>query len=339
MDEIIEKMISMVDYDEFKKVIEVTIDSKKSKAKINDDILHMWLEKWALAKKDLFIRFGERLILQKRVKMNMTEQEAADDITELQQQFPKYAAILEYITPYDFSTGKLGKNVMQTWLHNMWPDIFKTGASTSRALSKLVQDAAFDIEVSKAIQNRESEGWHIISIHPMDFATLSTSKHDWNTCMDLVAGFNKSGVYALMMDPYTTIAYADKGRMVEYVAQNDKEAKFKWNNKMWRYLVYLLDDRIIFGHRIGSPPRGIEHDIIEMAGMKVELSGQHSSIRQAGSHYYNTENYMEYVTEEGKKAGRTTIDIGVKSLPCLVCGKEMRNIESYHGYVIHHSCE
>lgn len=339
MDEVIEKMLSMVDYEEFKCAIKVTIDNAKTSEKINDDILHMWLEKWALAKKDLFIRFGERLILQKHVKLNMTELEARDDIAEIQRKFPKYAAIMEYITPEDFSSGKFSRDITHSWLHKMWPTIFKSGASITRSLSKLVQDEEFDVELSKLVQNRKNEGWYILSIHPMDFATLSTSHHDWNTCMDIVTGFHKSGVYSLMMDKCTTIAYADKGRLVEYIGRNDKSAKFKWNNKMWRYLVYLLDDRIIFGHRVGTPPKSVESDIIKLSGMKVKPSEKSSYICQAGSHYYDTINNMEYVATDGQAAGRATIDIGVAGLPCLVCGKDMKSIQDYHGYIVHHTCE
>lgn len=343
MEEIVEKMLSMVNFQEFKQTLKLTVGKKHTAERFNDEYIMDWLIAWANAKKNFFKLFGEKLFLIKKINIAMTLDEGIVYMDELMNGYPKYACILKQIEPMELVDNRFSNAIETKFLGRYFPKTFKLGANVSRSLSKLCQDEEFDIYLSTFLQNRKNEGYCVLSIHPVDFAMLATSKHEWGSCMDLVTGFNKSGCYSLMMDNVTTVAYEDRGNFVEYTNEG---YTIKWNNKMFRYLVYIPDDteRIVFGHRIGSPPDSAMDHIVDLIADKTgkkykKLGYTESYIKKAGELYYNTENTGEYKTDV-KVEEKPQITIGVKSIKCPVCGEEVKTLQGYHGYIVHQGrCE
>lgn len=89
---------------------------------------------------------------------------------------------------------------------------------------------------SRIIQEDKIEGNLCISVHPLDFLSLSENTHNWRSCHALDGGF-RSGNLSYMVDKCTFICYL----------KSDKEERlpnfpFKWNSKKWRVLLYFSTD-------------------------------------------------------------------------------------------------
>ena len=201
-----EKMLSMVDFDSFVEALKVTMNSEVANEKMNLDHVRKYLDEWAKAKEDIFVLFGERLIVSKPVDFALTSEEMKSYRDELYKEFPKYAATISMINISDFLANKLTENTTRGFLGETMPSIFKKGAKVSRALSQLFKDGDFDIALSKYLQNREVKGLASISIHPLDYITISTNTHSWGSCMCILKGFNKTGGHSLMLDKNTIVA-------------------------------------------------------------------------------------------------------------------------------------
>lgn len=331
-----EKMISMVDFDSFMEAVKVTIGSKQ--VEIKEEYVHRYLEKWAEAKRGLFVAFGEKLFLEEGMKFSVTNDVMSGMIVELFKKWSKYAAIQSYIPVEDFVCNKVSSLLSAGRFGSMFPKIFVEGKKLSKALSELFDDYDFDVDLSVILQNREVEGFARVSIHPLDYLTISTSGHGWRTCMEITGnsgGFNKSGCYSLMLDKTTIVASTYQKN---YIIQNDG-GRFEWINKTNRNLYFITEkrDSLYCGHSIGNIDKKVrtlwEKMILDHVapGKKYDNFGS-GYVNKGGSFYYDS--YCPYFLSEcwGKKSVPT---IGVEKLWCVSCGKPFSNIIDRKGYIVH----
>lgn len=88
--------------------------------------------------------------------------------------------------------------------------------------------------------NQKLTGTYVLSIHPLDYMTMSDNASDWSSCMSWVDnGCYKRGTVEMMNSPCVVVGY---------VKSNHKDWTFAtnrtWNNKKWRTL-FIVDKNFI----------------------------------------------------------------------------------------------
>lgn len=102
---------------------------------------------------------------------------------------------------------------------------FAPGFNTTRWL----QDLA-----SRYVQDNALEGQLYLSVHPLDFLTLSENSNNWRSCHALDGEF-RAGNLSYMLDDTTVIAYFASPQGVQLKCMPDGMV---WNSKKWRMLLH-----------------------------------------------------------------------------------------------------
>lgn len=93
-----------------------------------------------------------------------------------------------------------------------------------------IQDMA-----SQIIQKNRITGQFCISIHPLDYLTISENNSNWRSCHAL-NGEYRSGNLSYMLDPSTIVCYIKSPNDVQLKNLPDG---LLWNNKKWRVLFHV----------------------------------------------------------------------------------------------------
>lgn len=102
---------------------------------------------------------------------------------------------------------------------------------------------AFRLAHSLVLNQKVIRGNLCLSIHPMDFVTMSDNACGWSSCMSWVEeGDYRLGTIEMMNSPCVVVAYVE--------AKDDMSLcdDYKWNNKRWRQLL-IVNKEIILGNR------------------------------------------------------------------------------------------
>jgi hypothetical protein len=91
----------------------------------------------------------------------------------------------------------------------------------------------------------KSKGKLFLSIHPLDYITISDNNHNWSSCHSFYDGDHRIGNLNYMADKTTLVAY--------YCTDDNFDEKLdilpntKWNSKRWRVLVHLeeIDGKLV----------------------------------------------------------------------------------------------
>lgn len=119
------------------------------------------------------------------------------------------------------------------------------GCRATRVIGKLAKafglDEGFEefrIAHSIVLNQKELRGNLCLSIHPMDYFTMSDNWNDWSSCMSWQEnGCYRMGTVEMMNSPMVIVAYL--------TSSNDMDVpKGTWNSKKWREL-YIVNDSII----------------------------------------------------------------------------------------------
>ena len=120
-----------------------------------------------------------------------------------------------------------------------------TGTVVEEALNHIM------LSQSQINNSRYVEGTLNISIHPLDFMTMSDNNCNWSSCMSWAeGGCYRQGTIEMMNSPSVVIAYLEaKGPMtIDFTNY--------WNSKRWRQL-FIVDPKVIIGVK-GYPYRSDE---------------------------------------------------------------------------------
>ncbi len=101
---------------------------------------------------------------------------------------------------------------------------------------------------SMQLNQKRMDGELCLSIHPMDFITMSDNANGWKSCMrwtdptsnDDDHGDFRSGTVQCMNSPYIIVAYLHNPEH-KYYPFNDE---YSWNSKQWREL-FIIHDGVI----------------------------------------------------------------------------------------------
>ena len=102
------------------------------------------------------------------------------------------------------------------------------------------KDVLNDIQsiASMAIQNDKITGVLCMSVHPLDFLSVSENAHNWRSCHSL-DGEYRAGNLNYMGDSCTVICYLKSKHKYELP---HFPSDIKWNSKKWRMLLFFDED-------------------------------------------------------------------------------------------------
>jgi hypothetical protein len=105
---------------------------------------------------------------------------------------------------------------------------------------------AYQDRASQLIQENKIEGQLCISIHPLDYLSVSENNANWRSCHAL-DGEYRAGNLNYMADNCTAICYL---RSPEDEVLGSFPDSIKWNSKKWRMLLFFSQDkRMLFASR------------------------------------------------------------------------------------------
>lgn len=102
----------------------------------------------------------------------------------------------------------------------------------------------FQNEISIILTQKKLTGEMTLSIHPMDYMTMSHNECDWSSCMDWTdEGCYRRGTVEMMNSPMVVVAYLTAENDMDFFAAGNR---YTWNNKKWREL-FIVTPEIITG--------------------------------------------------------------------------------------------
>lgn len=122
-----------------------------------------------------------------------------------------------------------------------------TGSKLTKMIGKIA--AAYDlpyfedfrIKHSQALNQKKLKGRLTLSIHPLDYMTMSDNECDWSSCMSWKEdGCYRQGTVEMMNSPMVLVAYLESVNNPMTVRTSDGTEL--WNNKKWRELFIVNDD-------------------------------------------------------------------------------------------------
>lgn len=219
------------------------------------------------------------------------------------------------------------KNIVEEAYRNKVPKgmkvikAFKRFNLTDKELREL-QDAA-----SVIIQENKVSGYLTISVHPLDFLSMSVNNSGWHSCMALDGEYRR-GILSYMMDSSTAIVYLSSGQEEELVGFGD----VKWNSKKWRMLLHFSTDMnaILFGRQYPFESTSAENLVIDkiiknfIEVEKTDITNHFNLYRKiidVGDHYNDikySSTYKDIVSVNLKEDSCFYIGAIV---PCMRCGE------------------
>lgn len=132
-----------------------------------------------------------------------------------------------------------------------------TGKSkVMRALGWILQNAdtsnetkatfdEFRIEHSKIMQTKTIKDTLYLSVHPLDFATMSDNVNNWDSCMSWQEnGCYRAGTLEMLSSPYVIVGYLKSNKNNLTFSDPQTGEIYEWNSKTWRILYVLTDEFI-----------------------------------------------------------------------------------------------
>ena len=116
-----------------------------------------------------------------------------------------------------------------------------------KSLSYLLED--FRICHSIIFNNKILKGNLCLSIHPLDFMTMSDNNNNWSSCMSWKeTGCYRTGTVEMMNSNLVICAYLDSEKNFFFnESGTEVSEEYTWNNKKWRQLFYCHKDIIVSG--------------------------------------------------------------------------------------------
>lgn len=223
------------------------------------------LKEWDYQKSNyLFSLFGEQFILSKSVNFStpkemivkqmsdhfFTDRVFEDFGYEMQEAFRKTNnASCTYDFNFLYSVQHLVSNKLCAGVEFPIPGgktlVFQEGTKVIKALGKLA--AAYNVTSfekfrlahSRILNQKTTSGELCLSIHPLDYMTMSDNTYRWSSCMSWQAGgCYRAGTVEMMNSPCVVVAYL-RGAEDMNIA-----GPYTWNNKKWRNLFIVTPEFI-----------------------------------------------------------------------------------------------
>ena len=257
-------------------------DSEKIEAYIREFVdypdikwcgIEQYLRLWNDAKsKHLFELFGHQLRISVPVEYKIDADELEQIIRKMlrhDEEARKFRDALlgqfsHYSDEYDvmnilLNPWHLAKNKFESWRSEGFAFRLKDGKELKirngsrplRSIRKIAE--SYGIEGFEHFMNKHSEclnqkslkGTVHMSIHPMDYMTMSDNIEGWESCMSWANdGCYKQGTVEMMNSPCAVVGYLESDSR-SFCFGWDGEKQYKWNSKKWRSLFLVDSDFII----------------------------------------------------------------------------------------------
>ena len=163
-----------------------------------------------------------------------------------------WSVILDLISPYALAKQSYFGNTHKLRLFNRDTKeeektiIVQYSCKPVRVLNKIAKFLGieeeyekFRIEISMASNKANLHGKFCLSIHPLDYMTMSDNDSGWGSCMSWEdSGCYRQGTVEMMNSRYVVVGYLESSNAMTMPGGN------YWNNKKWRTL-YVVDDNFI----------------------------------------------------------------------------------------------
>ena len=123
------------------------------------------------------------------------------------------------------------------------------GCKAIKALGKIAEGfnlpgfEEFRIAHSQTLNQKKLKGELVLSIHPLDYITMSDNDCGWSSCMSWKEyGEYRQGTVEMMNSPIAIVAYLKSSEDMEL----GYKSGFYWSNKKWRQL-FVVDKNVIAG--------------------------------------------------------------------------------------------
>ena len=304
------------------------------------------LSYWDSAKSEyLYDIFGHELILTKTIQFEKSESEMADDISntitsprrasnevyrfvtawsemidDIYDAIPDdddekrnlFWSLRDLISSRSLASNRYTGRTVEVPLPNDKKYRLSPGAKVSKAIGKIAMAynlpyyEEFRIAHSQVLNEKSVSGELCMSIHPLDYMTMSDNDCGWNSCMSWSDfGDFRQGTVEMMNSPMVVVVYL-KSATDYYINSRDG---VKWNSKRWRELFVITPDLIagIKGYPYWN--RNLEDlsirwikDVIKDSGIKgFGPYDDHISIFEGhNNHVYDSEANEFYLRFESK---------------------------------------
>ena len=224
------------------------------------------LRYWDKNKQTLFKMFNNQLILTKQISYNKDVTEIASEIEKalfwwrdssiFVQEFRKMTSC-EGMYPYNYDlddlidSNTLAENIYSGSSFNIKLPSGETlqinhGCKVSKVLGKIAKGCGlngyeeFRIKHSQILNQKTLKGTLCISIHPVDYITMSHNECNWTSCMDWTDGGEyRRGTIEMMNSNAVIVAYLASEHPMMY-------EDYAISNKKWREL-FVVNKDIITG--------------------------------------------------------------------------------------------
>ena len=117
------------------------------------------------------------------------------------------------------------------------------GMKISKAMKFFVEDKelldTFQTALSRMIQEEKITGTLCLSIHPLDYLSVSENTHNWRSCHALDGDY-RAGNLAYMVDESTIVCYLKTSNDLEKLPHFPSSVP--WNSKKWRMLLFVSEE-------------------------------------------------------------------------------------------------
>ena len=230
--------------------------------------------------------FGDKLIVSKEIAVS-DEEYLFDEMGKLCRDSELIAAIERLEPSYSFSLRELVKNkstVKYRFRHSSKPNTtlqFAEGTKIMKIISKVIDTfpealpanakeefEEFRLKHSRILNRKERTDTLYLSIHPLDYITMSDNEENWSSCMSwFEEGDYHCGTVEMMNSPNVIVAYFS----------SNKHDYYSWNSKIWRKLYIVTEDYCV---GIKGYPYQIESIDKEVFNFIAELRSGHYATNQ-----------------------------------------------------------
>lgn len=126
---------------------------------------------------------------------------------------------------------------------------------------------SYRIAHSMVLNDKVSNSNLVLSIHPLDFLTMSDNDSGWSSCMSWEDdGCYHTGTIEMMNSNLVLCTYLEsssKNYIFYSVEKNKPEEKIEWNNKKWRQLFYVNNKIAVGGKAYPRQDENLTKGVLE----------------------------------------------------------------------------
>ncbi len=234
-----------------------------------------YLKYWAENKKHLFHLLGGKLIYKFPIKFVRPKIQMAQDFKKLNTFISLFYDKIDSEKYHEQVPSALMRQKVreltwtETFLEDQVPGTIKVklenkpkmlqiqrGMKPVKAIQKIIEYFDWDdlkepfedfrLKHSQICNTREMTGNLCISIHPLDFMTMSDNDSGWSSCMTWTSkGCYHEGTVEMMNSNNVVCCYIESAD--PYYFGTEKTEEYAWNNKKWRQLFYITKEIAVCG--------------------------------------------------------------------------------------------